>query len=268
MVSIYNVFLFLLLLAVNQEGLERVHTFDGSYSQIQADSMGNCYVVTKDQNLCKLSSIGDTLYTFEDKSFLVSHVDVSNPLKLLVYDNNQNTIKFLDKTLTPIINPISLDDLNIPISNAVSSSRDNLFWVFDDSAQELKKYNRKIQEVTNSGNLTAITGKNIQPVSMHEADAKVYLLDTVHGVFQFDHLGTYLFNFKKIKAKKIIAIGSKIIFLKDKELYLYDTILLDEQKIELNDSISVLDFAIGKNKIYIMTEQNVQVFSTVIKQRE
>ena len=254
----------LLLLVPSQERFELVGVIKGSYSRIHADNMGYLYVITKEQNLCKLSSAGDTLYTFEDKGFLVSHVDPSNPMKLLVYDNSQNTVKFLDKTLSPINSPILLDDLNIPATNVVSSSRDNLFWVFDDNVQELKKYNRNLKEVANSGSLTSITGKNIQPISLQESNAKVYVLDSLQGVFQFDHLGTYLFNFKKIKAKKIIAMGSKIVFLKDKELYLYDTVLLEEQKVELKDSVSVLDFAISKNNIFIMTEQNVQVFRTVI----
>ena len=263
--SFVKVLLCLLLLVPSQERFERVGVIKGGYSEIHADSMGSLYVITKEQNLCKLSSEGDTLYTFEDKGFLVSHVDPSNPMKLLVYDNSQNTVRFLDKTLTPINSTIRLDDLNIPTSNVVSSSRDNLFWVFDDNVQELKKYNRNLQEVANSGSLTSIIGNSIQPISMPESEAKVYVLESLQGVFQFDHLGTYLFNFKKIQAKKIIAMGSKIVFLKNKELYLYDTVLLDEQKIELNDSISVLDFAISKNNIFIMTEQNVQIFRTFRK---
>lgn len=258
--SLIKVFLCLLLLAPAQERFELVSTMKGSYSKIFADSMSNCYVITDEQNLCKLSSAGDTLYTFEDKSFLVSHVDASNPLKLLVYDNSQNTIKFLDKTLTPINSPIRLDDLDIPVSNAVSSSRDNLFWVFDDNTQELKKYSRALKEVANSGSITAITGKNIQPTYMVESEAKIYLLDTVQGVFQFDHLGTYLFHFKKIKAEKIVVIGDKIIFLKNNELYLYDTVLLDIDKFPINGVDEILDFSISGNSLYIVTEVAILVY--------
>jgi hypothetical protein len=258
--SLIKVFLCLLLLAPAQERFELVSTMKGSYSKIFADSMSNCYVITDEQNLCKLSSAGDTLYTFEDKSFLVSHVDASNPLKLLVYDNSQNTIKFLDKTLTPINNPIRLDDIDIPVSNAVCSSRDNLFWVFDDNTQELKKYSRALKEVANSGSITAITGKNIQPTYMVESAAKMYLLDTVQGVFQFDHLGTYLFHFKKIKAEKIVVIGDKIIFLKNNELYLYDTVLLDIDKFPINGVDEILDFSISGNSLYIVTEVAILVY--------
>jgi hypothetical protein len=259
--TFFKLVMCLLLLMPNQERFELVNTIKGEYAKIQADNSGNCYLITNEQNLCKLSSEGDTLYTFEDKSFFVSHVDASNPLKLLVYDNSQNTIKFLDKTLTPINSTIRIDDLNIPTSNAVCASRDNLFWVFDDNNQELKKYGRQLQEVANSGNITALTGKNIQPISVQESESKVYLLDSLQGVFQFDHLGTYLFHFKKIRAKKIIAMGHKIVFLKDKELYLYDTVLLDEQKIQLNDTISVLDFSISKNNIFIMTKEDIRVYT-------
>ena len=247
----------------SQEKFELAHVINTSFSSIEADKMGFCYVTTEQQNLLKLSSKGDTLYSFEDKSFLVSHVDASNPLKVLVYDRNQNTIKFLDKTLTPINSPISLDDLQIPVSNAVASSRDNLFWVFDDNVQELKKYSRHMKEVANSGNITALTGKNIQPTAMCESNANVYLLDTVQGVFQFDYLGTFLFHFKKIRAEKIKVMGTKILYLKNKELHLYDTILLDEQKIDLNEPIAVLDFAVGKNSIFVLTVKGIRVHRVV-----
>lgn len=265
MINFFKLLFCLLLLTPGKKGLQVDKIINADFHEIQADAMGNCYAISDARNLYKLSEEGDTLFTFEDKSFLVSHVDASNPLKVLVYASSQNTIKFLDKTLTPINDPIQIDDLGIPVSNAVATSRDNLFWIFDDSSQELKKYNRSMKEVANSGSLTALTGKNIQPFSMLEAEGKVYVVDSLQGVFQFDHLGTYLFNFKNIHAKKISVMGTKIVFLKDNELYLYDTILLEEQKISLSDSLSAIDFAISRKKMFIMTKENIQVFSKGIR---
>ena len=82
--SFVKMLLCLLLLVPSQERFELIGVIEGAYSEIHADSMGYLYALTKEQNLCKLSSAGDTLYTFEDKGFLVSHVDPSNPMKLLV----------------------------------------------------------------------------------------------------------------------------------------------------------------------------------------
>lgn len=248
-----------------QESLKKTREIQGVFESIYSDNIQYIYAVNDQNNLIKLDFKGDTLYTFEDKSFPVYHVDPLNALKVLIYDTRQNIAAFLDKTLAPINNPIRFDDLGIPITTAVCSSRDNRFWVFDENKQELKKYDQNSQEVSNSGNMTLVTGKNIQPIFLKEENSRVYLLDSVQGVFQFDHLGTFLFNFKKIQAQKIVVRGDKIIFLKNKELYLYDMILLEMSKVTLPKAVLVKDFTISKQNLFVLTEQNIQIYRSALE---
>lgn len=245
--------------------LEMINEIPGEFTEITCDNMGFLYALNSKNNVLKFNLSGDTLYTFEDKSFPVDHVDAFSGLKVLVYNSQQNIVAFLDKTLSFINAPIQLDNLNIPISYAVAASRDNNFWVFDEAAQELKKYDQNSKELNNSGNLTLVAGKTIQPTYLKEKNSKVYLLDSIQGVFQFDHLGTFIFQFKKITANKIEIKGDKIIFLKDKELYLYDTILLESQKIDLGNVVAVKDFTLSNRNLLVLTEQNIQVYRSALK---
>src|SRR6267142_1538777 len=78
------------------------------------DNLGNIYVLNKDNRLKKLSSQGDSLAVFNDvrRYGQIASIDVSNPLKILVYYREFTTIIELDRFLN-IINTIDLRKLNI-----------------------------------------------------------------------------------------------------------------------------------------------------------
>jgi hypothetical protein len=76
------------------------------------DNLGNIYLLTADNQLKKLSSAGDSLAVFNAVSQYgsVSSIDVTNPLKILVYYRDFTTIIELDRYLN-IINTIDLRTL-------------------------------------------------------------------------------------------------------------------------------------------------------------
>ena len=233
---------------------------EGKFEQVSSDNLGHIYLVNEKHNLLKMSLSGDTLFTFEDKAFPVYFCDASNGLKVLVFNEKQNNLQFLDKTLTPLGGPLLIDQLSIPLVSALGISRDNLFWIFDQNTQELKKFDVHSTQIFNSGSVIALTGFNIQPHYLREQQAKVYLVDSLQGVFQFDHLGTYLYHFQSVKAKKIAVRGDKMVFLKGQELYIYDTFLMETQKLQLNGAEGIKDFALDKSEIVVLTEKSVLIF--------
>ena len=233
---------------------------EGKFEQVSSDNLGHIYLVNEKHNLLKMSLSGDTLFTFEDKAFPVYFCDASNCLKVLVINEKQNILQFLDKTLTPLGGPLLIDQLSIPLVSALGISRDNLFWIFDQNTQELKKFDVHSTQIFNSGSVIALTGFNIQPHYLREQQAKVYLVDSLQGVFQFDHLGTYLYHFQSVKAKKIAVRGDKMVFLKGQELYIYDTFLMETQKLQLNGAEGIKDFALDKSEIVVLTEKSVLIF--------
>jgi len=249
-----------LLSAVTPSSFLQSDVHYGEFKSIYSDNFGVLYCIGQKDGVIKLGEKMDTSFTFENQSFAVSHIDVSNPLKILVYNNYQNIVQYLDRTLSDMSGVIRLDDVNISSVNSVAASRDNTFWVFDQNNQELKKLTVSGVEVDSSGSMLSIAGKNIDPCFLKESNSRVYLVDSVQGVFQFDHLGSFLFHFKTIQTKKIVVKGDQIMFLTGGKVRVLNTILLEQNVLELPVQENILDFAVSKNSIFVLLEDRILKF--------
>src|SRR5204863_7479168 len=85
-------------------------------------------------------SKGDSVAIFNDvKKFVqASLIDVSNPLKVLLYYRDFATIVVLDRLLN-VRNTIDLRKQNILQARAIGQSYDNKIWIYDEVENKLKK---------------------------------------------------------------------------------------------------------------------------------
>src|SRR5262245_40477512 len=76
-------------------------TIGGDLAAFTVDNLGNIYVLSNANQLKKLSPAGDSLAVFNDvrRFGKVSFVDVTNPLKIVVYYREFTTIIELDRFL-------------------------------------------------------------------------------------------------------------------------------------------------------------------------
>ena len=249
-----------LLAGVTPNSFVQTDVLYGDFKSVYSDNFGALYCIGKKDGVIKLGEKMDTSFTFENQSFAVSHIDVSNPLKILIYNSHQNIVQYLDRTLSDMSGVIRLDDVNISAVNTVASSRDNTFWVFDQNNQELKKLTIAGKEVNNSGSMLSIAGKSIEPCFLKENNLRVYLVDSIQGIFQFDHLGSFLFHFKKIQTKKIVVKGDQIMFLTAGKIHVLNTIFLEQSVLELPVQENILDFSITKKSIFILLKGKILKF--------
>ena len=117
-----------------------IHKVQGSFSDFAIDNLGNIFLINTNNQIKKLNPQYDSIGVFNDtKRFgKIFSVDVSNPLKLLVYYKDFNTIITLDRFLN-IRNSIDLRKQHILQAKAVATSYDNNIWVFDEIEATLKK---------------------------------------------------------------------------------------------------------------------------------
>jgi hypothetical protein len=150
--------------------------------EFSVDNLGNIYVINNDNQLKKLSPRGDSLAVFNDvrRYGKIGSIDVTNPLKILVYYRDFTTIIELDRFLN-IINTIDLRAQNILQAKAVGLAYDNNVWVFDELDARLKK-------IGDDGTLQDQTTDFRQrfdsvpdPLSVLERDGLVYLYDSTKG---------------------------------------------------------------------------------------
>ena len=134
---------------------------------LTSDKLGNSYVVVENQ-LLQFDSKGKPLANYSENDLgELRYVDASNPMKILLFYPDFARLIILDSKLSPQ-SSINLRDLKINQPLTACNSSENGYWVYDREDDFLKKIDFNLKEIQRSGNLTQITGYQIQPVYMVE----------------------------------------------------------------------------------------------------
>jgi len=190
---------------------------DVAGSRIVSDNLGNIYVLAK-SSLMKYDAEGNFQCSYTElKDGLITNIDVSDPLKIIIFNADFGKIKFLDNKLSLKKDPVSLSDLGYNNASLVATSYDNGFWLFDPLSNQLVRFDVNLQMTQQSGNISDLIGHEFKPDFMVEYNNMVYLNDPLYGIFVFDRYGTYM---KTIPVKNIPAfqIFSDRIFYLDKNI--------------------------------------------------
>ena len=167
----------------------------GSYSMMDVDMLNNIYLVTAGNQLKKLNANGDSIAAFNDvkKYGNPSLVDVSNPLKVLLYYKNFATVVILDRLLSQR-NSINFRQQNIFSVKAIGSSYDNNIWLFDEQDLTLKKIDEAGKVLLTTTDWRLLMDSVPAPAKIIDANNFVYLYDAGKGFYIFDYYGTFKNN--------------------------------------------------------------------------
>src|SRR6478609_378459 len=126
--------------AQNESPHKLIQMIKGDVVDFAVDNLDNVYVLASTDQLKKYNASGDSVAVFNNvKKFgKISTIDVSNPLKVLLYYKDFSTIVVLDRLLA-IRNTIDLRQQNIFQVNAIGQSYDNNIWLYDEGDSKLKK---------------------------------------------------------------------------------------------------------------------------------
>ena len=232
----------------------------GEFTSVEVDEHGDVYLVNIEKQLIKFNSSLDTLYIFNEKSAEVELVAPQNALKILIFNKSLNTIQFLDKTLSPSVDELNLDEVNIPLVQAVGISKDNNFWLFDQYDQSLKKFDSKMNMISTSGNLTNITGLNWSPTKLKEIDNRVFVCDSSKGMMEFDFFGSYVRSINLKVKSNFYYNQSSIWFLRNDSLVIHDILLQEESKFSFPQK-NIVDFAFYKSQFYLLTQEKLYIYA-------
>jgi len=170
------------------QGLSK--TIGGDFTDFTVDNLGNIYVLSKENQLKKLSPNGDSLAIFNDvrRFGKVFSIDVTNPLKIVVYYREFTMVIELDRFLN-IVNTIDLRKLNILQAKAVGLAYDNNVWVYDELDAKLKRIGDDGSLVDQTTDFRQLFDSTPDPSVLRDQGGYVYLYDTIKGVYIFDHYG-------------------------------------------------------------------------------
>ena len=157
-------------------------TITGDFTYFNVDNLDNIYLVSNNNQLKKLNGNGDSIGIFNDvrKYGKLFYIDVTNPLKLLLYYQNFSTVVVLDRFLM-IRNVINLRKQNIFNVKAVASSYDNNIWVFDEGDAKLKKIGENGDLLSETVDCRLLFDTVPSPTQIIDQDGFVNLYDPAIG---------------------------------------------------------------------------------------
>ena len=196
-----------------------VKAYSGDIANVAMDNLDNLYILSSTGQIKKYNAAGDSVGVYNQvRNFgKIPSMDVSNPLRILLFYKDFSTVVVLDRFLS---NQSTLDLRKFSILNpsAIGNSYDNNIWAFDEYDNKLKKIDQQGNQLLETPDFRTIFGHSISPQKIINDNGLVYLADTSNGVFIFDNYGSFK---KKIAIKNwqtiavtnnnIISVSNEII---------------------------------------------------------
>jgi hypothetical protein len=229
------------------------------------DGIGNVFT-SKEGVINKYDTIGGLRFSQSIKSMgNMSQMLPINSMKLVHFSEEQQTLCYLDNTLSQTDDCLELADRDIVNASMVAaSSRPDLIWVFDNLNSKLilmalDRASQKQQEIENLSGILDIN--NISQIL--ERESKLYLVDDHKGVYVFDIYGSLLNHYDQDSINKVDVREQVLYMLFDKILKrtIYES---DYQQIIPLPMEGITDFRYSNQHYYFRTSQHVHKFSLQI----
>lgn len=248
-------------LAQTDSAFHFLKTIKGNFSYFNVDNLDNIYLISNDNRLKKLDPNGDSVAVYNDVKRYgnPSSIDVTNPLKTLLYYKNYSTVVVLDRLLT-VRNNINFRRQNIFYVNNVSLSYDNNIWIFDEEDLKLKKIDEegKVLQATNDWRL--LFDSVPSPVKIIDRNNFVYLYDPEKGFYIFDYYGSFKNRLPFLHWNNVEVTGNTVYGFYDNNLYSYElkSLTLKEYKLPAWGDYYAIK-AINR-KLYLLKDNGLTIY--------
>lgn len=249
--------------AQNDSSFRFERSIAGAFASFAVDNLDNLYLLSAANQLKKLSPSGDSIAIFNDvKRFgQVSLIDVSNPMKVLLYYRDFTSIAMLDRFLN-MRNSIDLRKQNIFQVRAISQSYDNKVWLYDEVNNNLKKIDEDGKVILETPDFRQLFEQAPTPQLIFDQDQYVYLYDSTKALYVFDYFGTLKNKILISGWHNLQVVGQYIFGTRDGKMYRYNTRsfrvddwLMPEQ---LRDS-RLIHFS--PTRIYALKDDSIEIYT-------
>jgi hypothetical protein len=232
-------------------------------NDFSVDQMGNIYAILPSMQLKKLSEKGDSLavFNFSKRWGKLSSIDVSNPLKGLLYFGNYATLVTVDRLLH-ITNTIDLRSKNYYQVQAIASSYDNQYWFYDEQVGAIKKVNDQGIITRQSIDLRQIYTALPTPTKIVDNDNLLYLYDQDKGLYVFDYYGAEKQTVPALKGLTDVHIFDKKAYgLQNDSLVKYDMVTRTFHYKKLAQKELPRKIVVAANKVYFLYKHCIVAYS-------
>ena len=235
----------------------------GEIADVAIDNLSNVYILTTTDQLKKYSSSGDSLAVYNNvrKFGKVHSIDVSNPLKVLLYYKDFSSIVVLDRLLSAR-STIVLRRKNILDVTAIGQSFDNNIWVFDAFDNKLKKIDDEGNILLETPDLRQVFNQALAPLQIIDQNNQLYLYDPVNGLFIFDYYGTFKRKIPLLGWSNVSITDKYVFGISNESLQSFNvsTLMQSQQKFPGNFT-PYYRYYISNNKLIALSKDGLHIYS-------
>ncbi len=227
-------------------------------SILEIDHFG--YIYTSDGNELKKYSPNKNLISNFSDALLgeIASVDVSNPLRILLFYKEFNQILYLDQNLNPLTDPIDLYTYSDNQIELCCNSTSANFWLYDKENNQIFEVSRNNEILNKSGLLSAYT-QNTEFSKMIEMHENIYLLLPNQGILIVNKFGQFSQQIPLLGISDFCFNKQQLLYLKDKKWFEYEPLSkFDSKLFEMNTSGNCRS-KIQNDKIYILCKDKISI---------
>lgn len=240
---------------------ELIKCIENPGGKLLSDHIGNFYVINN-STLKKFDTHGNFLFSYTDLSDgNIGSVDVTDPLKILLFNHDYGKIKFLDNKLSLQQDYLNLSIIGFNTCSLAAISSDNGFWIYDPQSVQLIKIDNSMKVIQSSGNIADLTSDVFDPDFMVETNNKVYINNPETGLAVFDKFGTYL-KLIPLKNLEMFQIFNNIVYyIQNQHLIALNLNNYEERKMLLPESGGgLLGFAYTNNHLALLFKDRFCIY--------
>ncbi len=219
--------------------------------QIAIDNRGFIYIIAE-SSLYKYSSEGEFLFSYQN-AFLgsISDIDLSSPMKIMLFYQESGKVIFLDEHLSPISEELDFTSKQYHSVLLAAYSTSNHIWIYNETERDLIKLDFYLNEQSK----THHSIPNFNPIQLLVLSEKTIVMNNPEtGILFFDSFGTYIKTIGIRTPQKTQRDNQFIYYLKDNNLHRYDYKKLDETVISLGIE-NLKQVIVYKDRLVLLTRE-------------
>ena len=243
----------------SDEELKQVQFISVDADYFEVDALGNIFAISG-STLSMYNPQNKKLHEYSNAMLgNITSVDVSDPLRLLLFYIESNQVQFLNNDLSEIASPIAFDDHGLYSIEAVCASSLNRIWVFDSENLQLVQLDQNMREVQRSPAIDQIIEPDCFPDMLFEKQNQVFLYCPEYGIIVFDQFGAFESKFPAKELRSFNVVGNNYFYQNQEGCFTFSKASPKETKIEIPDATANVVKAVN-GRYYVLGKDGVRVF--------
>lgn len=239
-----------------------LHTYSRPVDFFTTDQLGYLYLVHEGE-VVKMDEQGQELFRFNDMLLgAPSLVDATNPMQLLVYYDEFQTVVRLDRTLTQT-SSFDLWSLGLPTIPVVAIASDGRLWIYNEVQRKLQKIGAGGQVEVETPDLALIDTRALSPLALVERNNRLFLQSREGAVLVFDNFGGFVRTYEvdATPLPGLQVLEKTLLTFTPDELLLIDLTGPGRRRLELPGADKALRRAsIQKERGYLLLEDRLEIY--------